>query len=1273
MEPGEDQKPLDSGIGNILPRSFLEGKPEAREVLEKKKRRDYEETRTNRIKRIPNPSFIFEKKPNFTEVFYIKIPDTELGKELLLHDLPIQWTMPEPEAVISITGIDHQFNIKDNCNLKRDLIEAVISTESWIVTCGTESGVVRFIEDAVNAHVAMKNCHIPIVGILPQRVYKEMQTVEESRKDFAIRRRKEPQWVEIPCKTTNDVLDPIHTQFIFTNNAKSNPTESTVTCRDAFEHFLSNINTKETDDEPETRELLPVVLVLIEGGIDALRTARSVLENENHVVVIEGSGGAADILAACYNRASRESNCEIPDKNITEIIEEHFDDDSKILIKEIKQLTKCCMQEDKREKIHVFSLDKNTNGVDEIIQDAMFEINKEYHKKKIKNEKGMEKKNDLKTNAVKEHLKLVEKWQRSDIAKKEIFLAKKPNATYLKLNKKRMTKLQFEIGKQIKKVKKWYIELLTRDFPEYYKTFEEYTNQFIGHRQELEEANEEIKTQYLSVLSTSFMELVEHLPVDYLKDTYTELKDITHELDTGKKKSMTELYELEMQIRKVMVEVQKKYKSIHKDLSDSHRQFKNHVLQFKDVNNNKATYFSKLSESFKKMIDHMTVHALKKYTHKLRKIVKDIVDEYKKDMVSQLFLSSIITNRKDLVELTMDRIENIEAFVFDKIANIYWRCIKESPEDLPIKLITQNLEKRNEKTEDTKQKKKVNYEYEIEIEIETPEDIRNRRKSNKILFCIDEFIRDLFGDTKFELYKDKSERSALFASAVLKELADRAHFSNLMDLTASLNENASFFEDQACAVITELYNIDREKALKTLVTKVNRYNSTPLEIAYSQKLTKFMAHTACQAKLNSIWYGDIALYTPSWRIAIAVFLPILIIQNFRFIPIPKKDPCQPRLQAQKPKSNNTITSCQWIFYYLYMFYRAPATKFFIYMIVQTNRGSPAHNLQYWAKNVWNIFDIIMYLLFLVSVFLRCLLNSDQFYFARMAYAITLSMFILRSMHFFFVDRYIGPKVVMIGRMLSDLAFFISLFALFVFSFGIMYQAVLFPNSVLSPWELLKDLVYFPYWQLYGELNLDHIEGTEPSECTHDYELYINGTMERCAQSNQFNSTMLAVYLILTNILLVNILIAMFSYTFQKVQDNSEMIWKFNMYALIYEYYDRPMFPIPILIHLFRIIVFCYYKLGYLYESDFELLVTIEEMDNLNIVEHFALQNCQNGPSRAGSRYNARNMMTDERDMNTETDSTPIQKDIQDLRESMTEEIRRMALRQPIVLVDLPRR
>lgn len=87
-------------------------------------------------------------------------------------------------------------------------------------------------------------------------------------------------------------------------------------------------------------------------------------------------------------------------------------------------------------------------------------------------------------------------------------------------------------------------------------------------------------------------------------------------------------------------------------------------------------------------------------------------------------------------------------------------------------------------------------------------------------------------------------------------------------------------------------------------------------------------------------------------------------------------------------------------------------------ILQTDKGSPTRNIKCWAKSVWNIFDLLMYLLFFVSVMARCLLNLDDFYYARLAYAITLAMFIFRTMHFFFVTRYLGPKVVMIGRMVS---------------------------------------------------------------------------------------------------------------------------------------------------------------------------------------------------------------------------------------------------------------
>lgn len=44
-----------------------------------------------------------------------------------------------------------------------------------------------------------------------------------------------------------------------------------------------------------------------------------------------------------------------------------------------------------------------------------------------------------------------------------------------------------------------------------------------------------------------------------------------------------------------------------------------------------------------------------------------------------------------------------------------------------------------------------------------------------------------------------------------------------------------------------------------------------------------------------------------------------------------------------------------------------------------------------------------------------------------------------------------------------------------------------------------------------------------------------------------------------------------SHTFQMVQDNSEKVWKFHRYSLVYEYYDRPTIVPPFIIvnHIFR--------------------------------------------------------------------------------------------------------
>ena len=49
-------------------------------------------------------------------------------------------------------------------------------------------------------------------------------------------------------------------------------------------------------------------------------------------------------------------------------------------------------------------------------------------------------------------------------------------------------------------------------------------------------------------------------------------------------------------------------------------------------------------------------------------------------------------------------------------------------------------------------------------------------------------------------------------------------------------------------------------------------------------------------------------------------------------------------------------------------------------------------------------------------------------------------------------------------------------AVFLLSFGAVYRVILYPNSPPSCYPL-KSVVYIPYWQMYGELFLENMEGT----------------------------------------------------------------------------------------------------------------------------------------------------------------------------------------------------
>ncbi|XP_067935485.1 transient receptor potential cation channel subfamily M member-like 2 [Watersipora subatra] len=199
----------------------------------------------------------------------------------------------------------------------------------------------------------------------------------------------------------------------------------------------------------------------------------------------------------------------------------------------------------------------------------------------------------------------------------------------------------------------------------------------------------------------------------------------------------------------------------------------------------------------------------------------------------------------------------------------------------------------------------------------------------------------------------------------------------------------------------------------------------------------------------------------------------------------------------------------------------------------------------WIRDFWNKIDLLSYLLFFTAILLRFFLDEFYFEWARWLFAFSFMVYFIRFSQIFYVVEQLGPKIIMIRKMLVDLLFFIIILLMTMLSFGVITQAILSPQAAFD-WNLIDGVIKRPYFQLYGELYLE--EGG-----------YIG-----------YRWILLAVYMILTNILLLNLLIAMFSYTFEKVQEKSEILWKYNYYAVVHEHFDRPYIPlIGTLITMFR--------------------------------------------------------------------------------------------------------
>ncbi|XP_053721355.1 transient receptor potential cation channel subfamily M member 1-like isoform X1 [Synchiropus splendidus] len=243
-------------------------------------------------------------------------------------------------------------------------------------------------------------------------------------------------------------------------------------------------------------------------------------------------------------------------------------------------------------------------------------------------------------------------------------------------------------------------------------------------------------------------------------------------------------------------------------------------------------------------------------------------------------------------------------------------------------------------------------------------------------------------------------------------------------------------------------------------------------------------------------------------------------------------------------------------------------------ILMSEPGKLKQKINVWLEDYWNITDLVAIWVFLLGLLLR-LQNHPYLGYGRVIYCVDIIFWYIRVLDIFGVNKYLGPYVMMIGKMMIDMLYFVVIMLVVLMSFGVARQAILHPDEEPT-WRLARNIFYMPYWMIYGEVFADSIDlyAMEINPPCGDNLYDEDGKkLPPCIPGAWLTPAIMACYLLVANILLVNLLIAVFNNTFFEVKSISNQVWKFQRYQLIMTFHDRPILPPPLIIfpHIYIIL------------------------------------------------------------------------------------------------------
>ncbi|XP_051002179.1 transient receptor potential cation channel subfamily M member 6 isoform X1 [Acomys russatus] len=1000
----------------------------------------------------------------------------------LLHLMVKEWNMELPKLVISVYGGLQNFKMSSKIKetFSQGLVKAAETTGAWIITEGINTGVSKHVGDALKAHSSMSLRKICTVGIPPWGVIENQR--ELVGKDVVCMY----QTLSNPLSKLT-TLNCMHSHFILCDDGTVGKYGNEMKLRRDLEKHLSMQKIHSC-----SRQGVPVVGLVVEGGPNVILLVWETVKNKEAVVVCEGTGRAADLLAFTYK---------------------HLEDGG-ILRPQVKEEIFCLIQ-----NMFNFSI-RQSKHLFEILMECMahkdsitiFDADSEEHQDlDLAILTALLKGTSL---SISEQLNLAIAWDRMDIAKKHILIYGqhwKPGALEqamldaLVMDRVDFVKLLIENGVNLHRF------LTIPRLEDLYNTKQGPTNMFLRHLVQDVKQHTLLSSYRITLIDIGLV--IEYLIGGAYRSSYT-------------RKSFRVLYN-------------NLYRK-HKSVSGFAQSLSQHPLHLRhSVGNRKESSESTLHSQFFRTAQPYKSKDKPEDSHKSKKKLKErhslSEDPEAAGFVypyNDLLVWAVLMKRQKMAMFFWQHGE--EATVKAVIASILYRAMaREAKESNMVDDTSEELKNYSKQFGQLALdvlEKAFKQNEPMAMKLLTYQ-LKNWSNSTCLKLAVSGGLRPFVSHSctqmlltdmwmgRLKMRKNswlKIIISILLPPMILtlefKSKAEMSHVPQSQDFQFTWNysdQSPSSTKESACAKDYDLERGPDEKMDEHVHLDLR---TGPQSLPWTRKVYEFYS-----APFVKFWF-----YTMAYLAFLMLFTYTVLVEM------------QPQPSVEE---------------WLVIFYIFTNALEKVREICISEPSKFTQKVKMWLSEYWNLMETVAIGLFSIGFGLRWG-HPPLHTIGRLIYCIDIIFWFSRLMDFFAVNQHAGPYVTMIAKMAANMFYIVIIMAIVLLSFGVARKAILSPKEPPS-WRLARDIVFEPYWMMYGEVYASEID--------------VCASEAPCPPGSFLTPFLQAVYLFVQYIIMVNLLIACFNNIYLDIKSISNKLWKYNRYRYIMTYHQKPWLPPPFIL------------------------------------------------------------------------------------------------------------